>query len=170
MQPQLDFASRRHLSHHRQSSTVFDRQIQIVLQARHQPSRDLRSAVCTDLHGAAWNSKSNRSSRSFVACASARRHSSLRLSRNQQQHVARCRDLSVCAANSFGGDELPNGDSAGFGGGGGNGNGKPLPTQGDVLVEGPGESRTAVADRGPEAIGLKNSDLDYLAVRFCAMT
>lgn len=80
----------------------------------------------------------------------------------EQHHVARHRDLlPASAAIGFGGDESPNGDSAGFGGG--NGNGKPLPTQGDMLVEGPGESRLAVAERGDEGNGLKSSDLDYLA-------
>lgn len=163
MQHQLDLVSRRHLSH-RQSLPVFDRQIHTLLRARPRPSRDPYSVVCNQ-HGA-WKS-SNCTSRSFIACASARRHSSLRLSSRRHKDVGSLLDLSVYAATGFGGDELPNGDSAGFGGG--NGNGKPLPTQGDVLVEGPGESRTAVADRGGDGNGLKSTDLDYLAVRFAVL-
>ena len=61
---------------------------------------------------------------------------------------------------AFGGENGENG----FGGGSGK---KPLPTQGDAVVEGPGESRTALKERDGEGEGLKSSDLDYLAVGAC---
>lgn len=60
-------------------------------------------------------------------------------------------------ARGFGGPELP-GDSNGRGG-------KPLPTQGDAIVEGPGEGlRLAVQEREDDGPLKGSGDLDYLAV------
>jgi hypothetical protein len=95
---------------------------------------------------------------SSAACASARDLQSL----GDNCKLTRHRQRSASALQGFGGAGLPNGDSSGFGGG--NGNGKPLPTQGDMLVN-PGESTIAVADRADESDALKSSDLDYLSVR-----
>lgn len=63
-------------------------------------------------------------------------------------------------ARCFNGPEVPNGNTNGRGK-------KPLPTQGDAVVEGPGEAfGTAVAERDDDDGPLKGSrDLDYLAVR-----
>lgn len=93
---------------------------------------------------------------SSAACASARDLQSL----GDNCKLTRHRQRSASALQGFGGAGLPNGDSSGFGGG--NGNGKPLPTQGDMLVN-PGESTIAVADRADESDALKSSDLDYLS-------
>lgn len=61
----------------------------------------------------------------------------------------------------FNGPELPNGDNNGRGR-------KPLPTQGDAVVEGPGEGfGTAVAARDDDGPLKGSGDLDYLAVSIC---
>ena len=74
--------------------------------------------------------------------------------------IGAARAAGKAATRGFSGPELPNdGDSNG-----GRGR-KPPPTQGDAIVEGPGEGfRLAVADREDDGPLKGSGDLDYLSV------